>query len=170
MNTHHYVFNYAQTNEIYPDWIRCYISMSYLSTWRIPEISLFAYIGALILLVITLFKGEAETKGTRWLTMFGFRFQPSEFAKISLILFVTKCWKKIKLLHLKTFSYTTLSTAAGLYHSHYLGGVLYRRSADRYCFIMLLISRVRFSHIAKGQVLWFCWSVCCTEEWCFRGL
>ena len=39
-----------------------------------------------VLLLITLFKGTYIKGAKRWFSLFGFRFQPSEFAKISLIM------------------------------------------------------------------------------------
>ena len=41
-----------------------------------------AYVAGLILVVYTLFGGITLNDSTRWLSILGFRFQPSEFAKI----------------------------------------------------------------------------------------
>ncbi len=42
------------------------------------------------LLIITLFFGVEKAEAKRWLTVFGFQFQPSEFAKFSMILYAAK--------------------------------------------------------------------------------
>ena len=114
------------------------------------KLAYFAYTGALILLVITLFKGESRNEGTRWLTMFGFRFQPSEFAKIALILFVAKVLEEDKIVAFKDFLLRLflplLAFIIPIIWEGFSTGVLLTVTV----FIMLLISRVRFSYIAKG--------------------
>jgi len=52
----------------------------------------FLYIGALILLGITLLVGVTENEATRWLKVpgLGFQFQTSDFAKFALIMFIAK--------------------------------------------------------------------------------
>jgi len=45
-----------------------------------------AYLGALALLILTILIGEAAGGAQRWLNVFGFRFQPSEVAKIAVIM------------------------------------------------------------------------------------
>ena len=42
---------------------------------------------AAFLLIITMFVGEKVNSASRWLTIFGISFQPSEFAKLSLMVF-----------------------------------------------------------------------------------
>jgi len=45
-----------------------------------------AYLGALALLILTILIGEAAGGAQRWLNIAGFRFQPSEIAKIAVIM------------------------------------------------------------------------------------
>lgn len=68
------------------------------------------YAGNLVLLALVIFSGMGDnTNGaSRWLDLFGFRFQPSESAKILLILFFAQFIMKHKE-HLNTFKYITLS-------------------------------------------------------------
>ena len=50
------------------------------------------YLGALVLLVITLLVGVTKNEATRWLEVpgLGFQFQTSDFAKFALIMFIAK--------------------------------------------------------------------------------
>lgn len=52
----------------------------------------YLYLGVLVLLVVVFMIGM-ETRGSlRWIQLFGLQFQPSEFAKPVLILFLAKFW------------------------------------------------------------------------------
>lgn len=65
-----------------------FLSMQNLKTIR--RTAIIGYIATMILMVITLFWGE-ETKGaSRWITLFGFSLQPSEFVKPTFA--VTAAW------------------------------------------------------------------------------
>ena len=57
---------------------------------RIAEYSFYIYVGILVLLVMTLFFGRIVSGGRRWIPIFGFGFQPSEFAKIATILYLAR--------------------------------------------------------------------------------
>ena len=48
------------------------------------------YPGAIFLLIYVLFLGEKTNEASRWISIFGFQFQPSEFAKGALVLAVAK--------------------------------------------------------------------------------
>ncbi len=52
-----------------------------IARWHVP-----LYVAAAVLLVIVLFVGQAPTGAASWIAIGGFRLQPSEFAKIALIL------------------------------------------------------------------------------------
>ncbi|MDR2495889.1 MAG: FtsW/RodA/SpoVE family cell cycle protein [Tannerellaceae bacterium] len=45
----------------------------------------------ILLLVLTLFIGDEINGSKRWLTLFGFRFQPSEVAKLTNVIFIAYC-------------------------------------------------------------------------------
>lgn len=58
-----------------------------------------SYIGllfSLITLVLVLFTGKSENDATRWLEIGGFQFQPSELAKLSLIIIAADVISRIK--------------------------------------------------------------------------
>jgi rod shape determining protein RodA len=52
-----------------------------IARWHVP-----LYAGALVLLIVVLFVGRAPTGAVSWIAIGGFRLQPSEFAKIAVIL------------------------------------------------------------------------------------
>ena len=66
------------------------------------------YAGNLVLLALVIFTGMGDNANgaSRWLDLFGFRFQPSESAKILLILFYPQFIMKHKE-QLNTFKYIT---------------------------------------------------------------
>lgn len=51
---------------------------------------------SIFLLVLVLFKGTEENDASRWLKLFGIQFQPSEIAKISLLIVVADLMARIK--------------------------------------------------------------------------
>ncbi len=65
------------------------------------------YLGNLVLLGLVYQFGESSNNAQRWITLFGIRFQPSELAKILLILFYAQFIMKHKE-KLNTFKYIAL--------------------------------------------------------------
>lgn len=59
--------------------------------------SVFNFLFAIILLVLTLVVGKSINGAERWLSFMGFSFQPAEFAKIATILYVAKVLETAKL-------------------------------------------------------------------------
>ena len=62
-------------------------------------IRLLSYLGLVIsfsTLVLVLFKGEKANDASRWLNLFGFQFQPSELAKLSVIIVAADFIARIK--------------------------------------------------------------------------
>lgn len=57
---------------------------------RIGEYSLYIYLALLLLLVVTLFVGRVVNGARSWIPVFGFGFQPSEFAKIATIMYLAR--------------------------------------------------------------------------------
>ena len=49
-----------------------------------------------ILLIFVMFKGQSANDATRWLSIGGFQFQPSEIAKLSLIIVAADLISRIK--------------------------------------------------------------------------
>ncbi len=66
---------------------------------KLYQIRIFSYIGlmiSVILLIFVMFKGQSANDATRWLSIGGFQFQPSEIAKLSLIIVVADLISRIK--------------------------------------------------------------------------
>jgi rod shape determining protein RodA len=57
---------------------------------RIYDLSLYLYIGTIVLLIYTLFFGRLVSGARAWIGIGGFGIQPSEFAKITTILFLAR--------------------------------------------------------------------------------
>ncbi len=119
--------------------LRFYRTMSYI-----------VYLAALVLLLVTLFAGESRNEGTRWISFLGFSFQPSEFAKIALVMFVAKVLEEDKLKSFKDFMIrlvipSMLFILPIIWEGFSTGSILAFT-----IFIMLLISNIRFSYIAKA--------------------
>ncbi len=114
------------------------------------KLAYIGYAGALALLLLTLFMGVSRNEGTRWLSIHGFSFQTSEFAKIALILFVAKVLEDDKLSTFRDFFLRLflplLAFILPIIWEGFSTGVLLSLTV----FIMLLISQVRFKHIAKA--------------------
>ena len=52
--------------------------------------------GSILLLIYVLFLGEKTNEASRWISIFGFQFQPSEFAKGAMVLAVATAWSESK--------------------------------------------------------------------------
>ncbi len=66
---------------------------------KLFQIRILAYVGILIsivLLILVMFKGHSENDATRWISIAGIQFQPSEIAKLSLIILVADFLSRIK--------------------------------------------------------------------------
>jgi cell division protein FtsW len=62
-------------------------------------IRIIAYLGlalSVVMLIWVLFRGKSENDATRWLVIFGVQFQPSEFAKLSVIIVSADLISRIK--------------------------------------------------------------------------
>ncbi|MDD3321088.1 MAG: FtsW/RodA/SpoVE family cell cycle protein [Paludibacter sp.] len=62
-------------------------------------IRLMAYAGLILsffMLIYVLFKGQSENDATRWLVIFGVQFQPSELAKLSVVIVAADLISRIK--------------------------------------------------------------------------
>ncbi|NLK79948.1 MAG: FtsW/RodA/SpoVE family cell cycle protein [Bacteroidales bacterium] len=107
-----------------------------------------AYVVGLGLLVYTLFGGDTLNESTRWLSIAGFRFQPSEFAKVFLILFVAKVLESNKLSTFKDFFLRlflpVLVFIIPIMWEGFSTGFLLSFTI----LILLLVSKVKFRHIA----------------------
>ncbi|MFY9116536.1 MAG: FtsW/RodA/SpoVE family cell cycle protein [Bacteroidales bacterium] len=107
-----------------------------------------AYVAGLILVVYTLFGGITLNDSTRWLSILGFRFQPSEFAKIFLVLAVAKVledheFNTFKEFFLWLFLPATLFILPILWTGFSTGSLLAFT-----VLVMMLVSHIKFRYIA----------------------
>jgi cell division protein FtsW len=80
------------------------IGLSFLKYTFYRKIALIAYIGIIGLLIWTLISGVVINKARRWINVFGFQFQPSEFAKfVIVIVLATIMCAKWKWLNMQSF-------------------------------------------------------------------
>lgn len=87
------------------------VVISFFDYTILLKLYLIFYIGNLLLLALVFSPlGDASNNATRWLVLSGFRFQPSESAKILLILFFAQFIMKHKE-RLNSFKYILLSVA-----------------------------------------------------------
>ncbi|NLA15596.1 MAG: FtsW/RodA/SpoVE family cell cycle protein [Bacteroidales bacterium] len=109
-----------------------------------------AYVVGLGLMIYTLFGGITLNDSTRWLSIAGFRFQPSEFAKILLVLFVAKTLEDNKLgtfkdFLLRLFLPVTVFILPIMWEGFSTGALL-----SFTVLIMLLVSQVPFKYVARA--------------------
>ncbi len=112
-----------------------------------------AYVGYFLglgLLVYTSLAGTRLNEGSRWISLMGVSLQPSEFAKVALVLFVAKVIEEDKLQTFKAFM-GRLFAPVGLYllvilwEGFSTGTILGITILG-----MLLVSPVKFGYIARG--------------------
>lgn len=108
---------------------------------------------SIVLLVATLFFGNKLNEANRWITLFGISFQPAEFAKIAVILYLAKVMEDRTLETFKEFFRFVIvpvsivlviilngSISTGLL----LGGV---------CALMLIIVGIKWKHLFKTSLI-----------------
>ncbi|MDD4919799.1 MAG: FtsW/RodA/SpoVE family cell cycle protein [Bacteroidales bacterium] len=113
-------------------------------------VAYFGYVAALVLLLLTIFLGVTRNEGTRWLSLFGFSFQTSEFAKVALVLFVARVLEDNKLETFKDFFLRLFLPVLAFILPIIWEGFSTGALLSLTILIMLLISKVRFKHIAKA--------------------
>lgn len=67
----------------------CIIIMHNIHYKYTTLLGLFFFLAALLLLVLTPVIGSRVNNAARWISLFGIQFQPSEFAKIAMVIFVS---------------------------------------------------------------------------------
>lgn len=112
--------------------------------------SYFLFIGAFLLVLLTLFMGESRNESTRWISIFGFSIQPSEFAKPALVLFVAKVLEDNKLNTFREFMCRLILPVFAFIIPIIWEGFSTGALLSATVFIMLLVSQVPFRHIAKA--------------------
>ncbi|MFA7459256.1 MAG: FtsW/RodA/SpoVE family cell cycle protein, partial [Bacteroidales bacterium] len=106
--------------------------------------SYFLFIGAFLLVLLTLFMGESRNESTRWISIFGFSLQPSEFAKPALVLFVAKVLEDNKLKTFREFMCRLILPVFAFIIPIIWEGFSTGALLSATVFIMLLVSQVPF--------------------------
>ena len=105
------------------------IALSFFNYSVILKLYWLMYIGNLVLLGLVILMGEEGNGAQRWLKIGGLQFQPSELAKILLILFFAQFIMKYKE-KLNTFDCGTYGCS--LDHGKGTAGAVYQPCADLY--------------------------------------
>ncbi len=71
-----------------------YITLAMNDYRRLANATWWIYAAVLFLLTLVLFVGTEVYGASRWLSLFGIRLQPSEFAKLAVILVVARYWAR----------------------------------------------------------------------------
>ena len=72
------------------------IAISKVDYRNYKKISWIIYVGCIVLLIMVGFMGTDEGGARRWINIFGFSFQPSEFAKVGFIIFFASLLSNLK--------------------------------------------------------------------------
>ncbi len=73
------------------------LSCYYMPLWLYRRFSIVIFIIALVCMILLLVIGVEENGAIRWIPIFGKRFQPSEFAKIAMVLYLSRIFEVMKI-------------------------------------------------------------------------
>ena len=104
---------------------------------------------SICLLVSTLFFGRTLNDGTRWLSIFGFSFQPAEVAKIALILYVAKAIEDRDFTTFKAFALYLLVPVAVVCLLILWGSISAGVMLGGTAFILFIIAGISTKHLIK---------------------
>ncbi|MFA6770323.1 MAG: FtsW/RodA/SpoVE family cell cycle protein [Bacteroidales bacterium] len=116
-------------------------------------LSYFSLFVSILLLVATFFFGSKLNEAERWIRIFGISFQPAEFAKIAVILFLAKVMEDRSLETFKEFALwvvapVTLVLLLILYGSISTGLLLGGVSV-----LLLIIAGIKWKHLLKTALI-----------------
>ena len=112
-------------------------------------VSLFALLLAIALLVLTLVAGVKTNDAQRWLSIGGIQFQPAEFAKIAIVLYLARALEIMKIDSFKSFLLKIIAPIGVCIVLILVGSVSSAIYMALICFIILFIAGVKFSYLMK---------------------
>ena len=111
--------------------------------------SLFALIVAIGLLVLTLVAGVKTNDAQRWLSIGGIQFQPAEFAKIAIVLYLARALEIMNIDTFKSFLLKIIAPIGVCIVLILVGSVSSAIYMALICFIILFIAGVKLSYLLK---------------------
>jgi len=111
--------------------------------------ALFSLFLAILLLVITLFAGKETNGAQRWLSIGGLQFQPAEFAKIAIVLYLARALEVMKIDTYKEFLIKIVAPIGICCVLILVGSVSAALYMALICFIILYIAGIKHSYLLK---------------------
>ena len=111
--------------------------------------ALFSLVLAVGLLVLTLVAGVKTNDAQRWLVIGGIQFQPTEFAKIAIVLYLARALEVMKIDTYKSFLVKIVAPIGICCVLILVGSVSAALYMALICFIILYLAGVKFSYLLK---------------------
>jgi len=118
-----------------------------LAFWRI--FSFFGIFLVIGLLIATVFVGKNLNEAQRWINILGFKFQPSEFAKVGTVLYLSLVLETIKFDSYKKFVIWVVAPIALVILLILNGSIATGLLMTFVVFIMLLVTGIKWSYLLK---------------------
>ena len=115
--------------------------------WR--TLSIWAMLLAVALLVLTLVAGVKTNDAQRWLSIGGIQFQPAEFAKIAIVLYLARALEIMNIDTYKSFLIKIVAPIGVCIVLILVGSVSAAIYMALICFIILFIAGVKMSYLLK---------------------
>ena len=115
--------------------------------WR--TLSIWSMLLAIGLLVLTLAIGKTTNDAQRWLSIGGIQFQPAEFAKVAIVLYLARALEIMNIDTYKSFLLKIIAPVGICIVLILVGSVSAAIYMALICFIILFIAGVKMSYIMK---------------------
>ena len=115
--------------------------------WR--TLSIWSMLLAIGLLVLTLVIGKTTNDAQRWLSIGGIQFQPAEFAKVAIVLYLARALEIMNIDTYKSFLLKIIAPVGLCIVLILVGSVSAAIYMSLICFIILFIAGVKMSYIMK---------------------
>ena len=115
--------------------------------YRMFSFPLFAF--SIMLLVVTLLIGEKTNDAQRWLVIGGIKFQPAEFAKIAMVLYLARALEILKIDTYKSFLIKIIAPIAVACILIMVGSISAALYMGLISFIILFLAGIKHSYLLK---------------------